>query len=219
MSSKRILCIAKFGKKHHLENMLKNGVLHMKRLRAFQDIEHQEIGDTNEGLSHLWQPEQIVVEINGVKLEDLSGPVRLVEDNSYNPHIFCMYAITEDHLSKKVGEYIDERCFEFGDTVLVIINAPKFQEQIRTKLKEVGGKISGGLVEYVPYDEHQGEMGPYRKFDYHKHQSEFRIVYESNIQDDVLDLEIGSLEGIAKIYPSREFNKLIEIQNKPNKTN
>ena len=214
MNNKGVYCIAKFGEYNHLEKMLLNGVLHMKRLRAFQNIEHKEIGDKNDGLSHIYQPNKIALEINGEKITGLAGPIKLAEDISFNPHIFCTYAITEKHLLLESGNYIDEKCFDFGDSVLIITDYTKFRERISKKLKQIGGYITSDLVEYVPYDSYHGEMGPFRKFDYHIHQSEYRFVYNSNQKDDTFDFEIGNIEDIATIFPSIESNKLIKFREK-----
>lgn len=211
LKDRRLFALMKFGERKYLESMRKTGALHMKRLRAFQDIEHKEIGDKNEGISHTWQPDKIRLEVNGIKLERLVGPIRIVDDHSYNPHIFCMYAITDKHLKKQPISYIDKRCLEFGDSVLVITDGTEFLRRIVDKHKTLGGKITSDLVAYVSYDGYSGEMGPFKKFDYHSHQSEYRLVYESKNIDVAYDYVIGSLEDIAEIYSSNEINELIEI--------
>ena len=213
MSDNNFYFLLKFGEREHLNKMLIHGVLHMKRLRSFQKIEHSEIGDKNEGISHCWQPDQIIVEVGGKKLEGIIGPVKITEEADGNPYVFCMYGITPDHFNKEPGKYIDEKCLEFGDSVLVITNGKEFKRRILESYNKMGGKIKTGAVSYVDHNSYSGKMGAFRKFDYHSHQSEFRIVYQNNSKDDVLNFNIGSIEDIAAIYPSNKINSLIKMEN------
>lgn len=146
-----------------------------------------------------------------MEIDGIVGPIRIVETSAYNPLIFCVYGFTNECI-KEDGSHIEPRCCEFGEHAVVITDVKKFYQTIGDAFKKVGnGTIKAQLVEYVSYDEHHGEMGPFRKYDDFSHQSEFRFAYEDKNLDPTYTLEIGSLEGVATLCPSDQANSLLEV--------
>jgi hypothetical protein len=211
MEDRKLYFLVKFGQYTFMKQLFDTGSIYMQRLRAFQDVEHDQIGDKNEGLSHALQPSQVALKINDLDVAGIVGPIRIVETNAYNPLIFCLYGFTNDCIDKN-NNHIDARCCEFGDYAVVITDVKKFYQMIGDAFKNVGnGTIKAQLVEYVSYNEHHGEMGPFRKYDNFSHQSEFRFVYEDKGLAPTDTLEIGCLDGVAILCPSDQVNDLIKI--------
>lgn len=211
MEDRRLYFLVKFGKYEFMKQLFDNGSIYMQRLRAFQGIEHAQIGDKHEGLSHSLQPSQVFLEVNGVRIDGVVGPVRIVDDTSYNPLIFCLYGFTNECINES-GKHIDARCCEFGEYAVVITDVKEFYKKIVDAFQKVGnGKAEARLIEYVSYNGHHGEMGPFKKYDYFEHQSEFRLVYEDNELAPTFILNVGSLDGVAILCRSDQVNDLIQV--------
>lgn len=212
MEDRNLYFLVKFGQYEFMKKLFETGSIYMQRLRTFQDIEHDQIGDKNEGLSHILQPEQVVLIVNGTEINDITGPIRIVETTAYNPFIFCLYGFTNECINES-GEHIDVRCQEFGDYAVVITDAKKFFQMIKDAFDNADiGNVEAQLVQYVSYGEHHGEMGAFRKFDKFSHQSEFRLVYENESLEPTYSLDIGSLEEVATLCSSDQVNSLIKVK-------
>ena len=62
--------IIKFGEAEHIKELYENGTIFMQRAENYAKIEHDEIGDKHENLSHLYQPEYLTsVKINGEEIK------------------------------------------------------------------------------------------------------------------------------------------------------
>ncbi|EJK99548.1 hypothetical protein Pchl3084_4778 [Pseudomonas chlororaphis subsp. aureofaciens 30-84] len=60
IEDRKLYFLVKFGQYKFMKQLFDTGFIYMQRLRALQDIEHDQIGDKNEGLSHALQPDQVV---------------------------------------------------------------------------------------------------------------------------------------------------------------
>jgi hypothetical protein len=213
MSDPKVVFLAKFGKPKYMEALQSEGEIYMQRLRAFKEIEHLQIGDKNEGLSHSFQPDKIQLLVNGEVIEGILGAIKTVDSTAYDPFIFCLYAFTTHHLEKKTRPFIDERCKEFGESVLVFNNKEALFSRIRKAVEALASSsLNGQLVEYVNCDSYHGEMGVFRKYSEYQHQSEFRLVLDNHDKEKFFKLNVGSLKDITQLLPSDEFDKLIEIK-------
>lgn len=209
MKDRKLYFLIKFGQYRFMKELFDNGSIYMQRLRKFNDIEHEQIGDKNEGVSHAFQPDKTIIKVNDWEVEGIVGPIRIVENLAYNPLIFCLYGFTDDCIDEG-NNHIDARCCEFGDYAVVITDVNKFYQMIRDALKKLGkGVMEAQLVEYVSYKKYHGEMGVFRKYDCFSHQSEFRFVYEENGSAPTDTLKIGCLNGVAILCPSDRVNGLI----------
>lgn len=205
------LCLIKIGEKEYMQELVEYGALFFQRLSIYQELEQKERGDPNENLSQSLQPDKIKVTINNRILSDLAGPVQ-IRIGGESPLAYCMYSITSDHLGVQDGNYIDQRCFEFGNTAVVITDGTEFFNRIVEACKLSNLEIKGQLVEYVDFNSFHGEMGPFKKYEqWFKHQSEFRFILNSDITEDSFKLKIGSIKDITQIQDVEELNKVIKI--------
>jgi hypothetical protein len=101
--SKTIFALVKFGKREHLEQLRGRGLLYMKSLAAFRDLESDAArGDPFEGWDTVIQPRDIgeftskhpLVSQFVVPPLDLAGPVRIGLDRTVSCNVYCMSAIT-----------------------------------------------------------------------------------------------------------------------------
>jgi hypothetical protein len=201
----------KFGQYQFMKELYDSGQIFMQRWRTFRNIEHDQIGDRNEGLSHAIQASNIIAEFNGKKAEgEPIGPLRCTFNPSYNPMIFCLYCFTDRNFNES-GSQIDPRCCGFGEYAVVITNIEKFNEMLLDALESSSrGNVHSQLIDYVPYYNYQGEMGPFRKYDDFKYQSEYRFVYESEDTAPTHTLQIGSLKEVAILCPSEQVHQLVK---------
>lgn len=211
MNKHRPLCLIKFGKKKDMRELVDNGVLYFQRLSTYQKSEDAERGDENENLSHSWQSNKIKLEINGQIISGIVGPVRIRNYNE-NPLAYCMYSITTAHIDMPDGKFIDEKCYKFGDTAVVIMNGSEFLSRIKAACESIGAGYKGKLVEYVDYNLYHGEMGPFKKYkQWFGHQSEFRFLLHSDSTDKDFKLTLGSLSDITQTWEVSRLNKLLKI--------
>lgn len=204
--------LIKFGEYRYLKPLMEDGVLYMQALRNYAEIEHDQIGDPNEGLSYSLT-ENVKVEVDGVELPEIVGPVRVVDTTAYNPLIYCMYSLAPENV-KPNGNTIDPRCCGFGDYAVIMKDDSEFYTRFANVFQEnCKGILKGDLVKYVDYESFNGEMGAFRKYDTFEYQREYRYVWEnSNLNANAVTIEIGSLTDIASLVPSEKLNSLIKIR-------
>ena len=120
-------------------------------------------------VSHSYQLSRISMSVNG-KPFPLKGPgnCTIDTDPQFNPFIYCMYALTTKHLLCQEGQYIDDECFSFGDTAIIINDVMKFYERLKNACIQNKFNIEAKTIEYVDQELHDDKMGPFRKFDYFK---------------------------------------------------
>ena len=97
---------------------------------------------------------------------------------------------------------VDERNAEWGTHAVVILDVPTFLSRAGAAFRRLSLGYSEGLVDYVP-DDHAGELGAFRKRELFRFQSEFRFAAHGHA-DDVLSVEIGSLEDITTLVEAKD---------------
>jgi hypothetical protein len=194
----------KFGARKYMELLLNEGLLHMRSLSYFIDLEDDDNrADSEEGLAALFQGQLITIEMAGHTLDGVvSASVR--RDTTEHFNVYCMYALKDDSL------YVDPLNIGFGDTVVIIYRLGEFYRRLQTALAGRGYKCD--FVEYIDPTLHHGELGPFRKFNKYKHQSEYRILLRDGSPDPV-DVRLGSLRDIAQIHDSATINEQIRLTN------
>lgn len=210
-----VISIIKFGEKKYINELYENGTVFMQRLYNYQKIEHTEIGDKNEGITHLFQANQVKsFTINGTEIEPI-GSIKILESNSYNPFVYCTYALRESHFKNGIN-CIDKRCLEFGDAALLITDIDKFYSLLKNAITEEDGLYSN-LVSYVDEKTYNGNMGIFKKLNNYKHQSEHRIVLESSCKSQNIKLNVGSLKEISYMVDTKKLlDTLKKNGNRPN---
>ncbi|HZZ16874.1 MAG TPA: hypothetical protein VFE08_13030 [Candidatus Sulfotelmatobacter sp.] len=139
--SKNIFALVKFGKREHLEQLRGRGLLYMKSLAAFRDLESDAArGDPFEGWDTVIQPRDIgeftfkhplVGQL--VVPSELVGRVRIGLGRTASSNVFCMSAITGP-----IDGGFDQRLFEFPDTdsLIVVLNPSEFVRRASLAAKE-----------------------------------------------------------------------------------
>lgn len=193
-----------------MKALIEDGAIYMQSLRNYIDIEHDQIGDPDEGLS-LSLTKDVKVEIDGVDIPGVIGPVRVVDSTEYNPPIYCMYSLAPEHVIPN-GNTIDPRCCGFGDYAVLMKNDNEFNRRLSNVFEEnCSGFLKGDLVRYVNREAYSGEMGAFKKYDNFSYQHEYRYVWEkSDLNASAVTLTIGDLRDIAVLVPSEKLNSLIK---------
>lgn len=169
--------VAKFVSKEEYADQLLQGQLYMRPAKFFRDLEREKgagQGDAHEG--------EIFPDFAMFK-------------NIYYP-IYCLYTITqEDIVDGKV--VIDKQVVEdFGceDGFVVIIDFEKFDEELHHAETEDGGllgskvkygQISRDLIEFLIKSDTPESLRI--KKDRFKHQKEYRIILEKNLDEEYPD--------------------------------
>jgi len=197
-----------------MEDFRKNGTMFMNTLEYFRTLEGKgDVGDKDEGLGSCWQSARVNVKITDQdgksttlsKDNGLTGQIITRDNNVDSSNLFCMYAIK--YCGKK--PVIDERNFDFGDTYVCITSGKEFINRLRTAAKKARIHIVGNLVEYVPRDTHNGEMGVFRKFLPYGYQSEYRFIINPGFSMPY-KLVLGDIFDITTVGKAREINDHIE---------
>lgn len=183
--------VIRIGKEKYMEDLFYKGEILLRRLSYYRNHENKEVGDENEGISYLYQAHEVKsMKVNEAEV-DIVNQVRIKLNDSPNPFIYCMYGIySNDQIID-----IDDKCKEFGDTAIIITDIGKFRDRIYNVTKS----LKSNKVKYVPYTKYNGEMNYFTKIDNYKHQKEFRLCIESQIEKDEMLITIGSIEDIAII--------------------
>lgn len=200
--------LIKFGKREHVEQFRAEGRLYMNSLPYFWQLdEDDQRGDPFDGLDHVSRGQNTVIHV-GSDPQSMR-PIRVTSyefttspDDAAGINIFCMYAAYPER-----GRWpVHSSVLALGDSAVVVHNLTEFLRRLRLNLEvnQIVGKAQ--LVEYVE-DQHDGELGPFRKHQRFTGQSEWRLVtYGGN--GGVRSLTLGSLEDISDVLPSTGVNDL-----------
>ena len=165
--------------------------------------------DPDEHLGSLYQSDQVTIRIGGQIIGGVSGPVRIRQNFDECSYVLCMTAVTDRDLNKAGGNFkLDKRLLGLGDAAVVVTDPGEFQHRLKVAIDKVpwlrahpgsGGKASG-LVEYVDFSKHHGDIGPFRKSVEFRYQHEWRLALidvEKANQDDHLFLDVGDISDIT----------------------
>ncbi len=214
--------LLKFGQREHLQAFRETGLLYMNSQRYFAErglASDAVRADRFEGSDRIIQPWDIkrmtFSQKDGPPLEILPpqfvGPVLISFGGDHAWNIFCMFALTYPFPST----LIDERNFAFGDSFIMVLNTQAFIDRTRKAAVAAGFGWKCGPVEYLDYEKHSGETGPFRKPQEFAFQKEFRIAVRPGSRDPIL-LKVGDLTDITTpIFTLAKINTLIEIRNRP----
>lgn len=218
--SEEILGLVKFGCRENMEDFRRNGTMYMNTVDYFRTLEGMgDIGDVNEALHSCYQSDRISIKMtthDGQSIlltteSGLTGQVLTGFNVAGAQNIFCMYALRCCG-SKPV---IDPRNFENGrDTYVCITNGRLFLERVRTVAKAERLRISGGLVKYVPRDDHHGPMGEFKKFASYQYQNEYRFVLSPGFSEPYR-LVLGDISDITIIGDAKDINDHMEFRELP----
>ena len=206
--------LVKFGKHEHICQLRDQGLLHMKPISYFRQIEDEELrGDRYEGIAGVHRGDSGTA----TPENDLEHPfiinkweLLLELPQLERMNIFCLCAVRPS-----MGSFpVDDKNFRFGDYALVLVNPQEFINRISSKLKSLHIDHKADLVEYVSED-YTGEMGPFKKLSRFAYQSEWRLTCSGCSGEDI-QIPIGDIKDICIVVKSIEVNqKLSEILNIP----
>jgi len=196
--------LGKVGRREHMYSLYTKGIVYMSRISAFAKMEGNVRGDRNEGLFAYFSGSNSTLKVT-VKTDTMSMELPIVSSSiqgAIRDHAaYCMYAVPLTEDLRVVESALrplahDSRIREFGDLLVLITDTEEFARRLVKAAKVAGYGLAGRLVDYVSQD-YCGDMGPFRKLDNYKYQSEWRAVTRAPIPDKPLILELGSLTDIA----------------------
>lgn len=218
-----------FSEPSHADQFL-DGLLYMNSLDYFvrlEECENTGRGDRHEGVSAWLQPNEIQLEINGIRIEseDLAGPVFLQPNRHLAQSIFCMHAgyvggNTPSEFATTVefeqAVKIPQKNISLGQYSAVITNVKEFLQRVKAAAGKQNVALRGQLVNYYDPTIFHGHFAeedtPFRKQIRFAHQREYRLV--ANRQDSdasPYSLDIGSLRDIAHMISIETLNANIKI--------
>lgn len=229
-----ILCLARvFSKEQYALDFLLRGKFRCNTLRYFKDYKEEalnNIGDTNEGiLFNIARDSGAILKMRPKGAEEWVEldfqHLRYHSDSVLTNNIFCMYApnlgFDEKYSKEEIEQVvkIQEEAEKLGQYMVVIIKPEIFFERLKVEVvNKRKHQLKMGLIQYVnlenSFDLNHENPGFYKSDEY-SHQKEYRIMIDDGKCEDLyMDLEIGSLDDIAFMIPTRDFNSSIKVANK-----
>jgi hypothetical protein len=123
--------LLKFGIRQHLEELRNDGLLYMRSLGEFTNLESDVArGDSFEGVTEVIQPHHVTdfffeapgfgrIEINP---SDLGGPVQVAKFETASCNVYCMFAIT----GPVDGQLLNSQNLQFGDSFVLVLGPGEF---------------------------------------------------------------------------------------------
>ena len=208
-----IFTFLKFGRKQDLQEFRNEGLLYMRPLAEFAELEESETGrgDRFEGTTNLIQPGKLIFDTGPLGLgqiiaqpSDLAGPVRIILNRTKSCDVYCMVA-PPMRGDEEMVELVSSEVIKFGEAFVMVTNVTEFIRRVVLATYDKKNAVSGleyGLVDYYNSDEDSGEVGRFRKRSKYAYQNEFRIVVKPGSREP-RRLLIGSLLDITSdIFPS-----------------
>lgn len=237
MASKVVAFVKLFSNESHADQFIK-GVLYMRRLRYFQQLEAPEKddgrADAHEAPVSWHQPDRIELVLgfpgfDPIKIgkNDLAGPLFITRNFYSDMHLFCLTALSipdpsllqggHDEVQAKLQAAIqlDARCLEFGPHA-VIVSAERFLPHLRQSLERCNHWFKADIVDYYDETTFHGEFAaedvPFRKQSRFAYQKEFRVCLQTpTAGDEPLTFEIGDMSNFAIKVRSADINASIKV--------
>ncbi|MDC5130602.1 hypothetical protein V8P95_19045 [Acinetobacter baumannii] len=217
-----------FSKEEYAKDFINNGKFRLNTLNFFKgyDEEHaNNIGDVYEGIRYRATAEQevkVTIEYNGKREEIEVQEVYSHDNYVLNNNVFCLYAPSVDIEKKYTLEAMreivafQEDAEKLGDYLVIITNPDEFFERVRKTILKLGYTLKRGLVEYVDFNNPVHvpiEKIGFVKSDEFSHQKEYRLMVDDgrNI-DEYIELQIGPLNDIAFLIPTKDFNQSLNFE-------
>lgn len=203
--------LIKFGKKEHLEPLLKEGLIYMRNIDYFRQYEAQQPkhlrGDRYEGYESISQNQTLFFPDTRSLIENITiwGT-----NHTFKGYIYCLYAL----FPSQSLNTIDNRMADFGEYALIIQNPNEFINRIKKYGEENNLFPNWDKVRYYDESKKNGLLTPFMKRSLYSYQSEARIYIHSKTPKEYFTFKLGSLEDIAYIVESSTlFNPLKDDAN------
>lgn len=217
-----------FSKEEYAKDFINNGKFRLNTLNFFKGYEEEHannIGDVYEGIRYRATAEQevkVTIEYNGKREEIEVQEVYSHDNYVLNNNVFCLYAPSVDIDKKYTLEAMreivafQEDAEKLGDYLVIITNPDEFFERVRKTILKLGYTLKRGLVEYVDFNNPVHvpiEKIGFVKSDEFSHQKEYRLMVDDgrNI-DEYIELQIGPLNDIAFLIPTKDFNQSLNFE-------
>lgn len=217
-----------FSKEEYAKDFINNGKFRLNTLNFFKGYEEEHannIGDVYEGIRYRATAEQevkVTIEYNGKREEIEVQEVYSHDNYVLNNNVFCLYAPSVDIEKKYTLEAMreivafQEDAEKLGDYLVIITNPDEFFERGRKTILKLGYTLKRGLVEYVDFNNPVHvpiEKIGFVKSDEFSHQKEYRLMVDDgrNI-DEYIELQIGPLNDIAFLIPTKDFNQSLNFE-------
>jgi hypothetical protein len=238
MTALKVVAFVKFFSDESHADQFIQGILFMRRLRYFRQLEAQENddgrSDAHEAAVSWHQPDRIelVLDFPGfepikINKNDLASPLFITRNFYSDLHLFCMSALLIPDPSLLQGDHnevqaklqaafqIDARCLDFGPHA-VIVSAEKFLPHLRQSLERCNHWFKADMVDY--YDEttfhgdFAAEDAPFNKQSRFAYQKEFRLCLQTlTAGDEPLTFDIGDMSAFAIKVRSADINTSLKV--------
>lgn len=211
------MALMKLGSKEHMEQF-RTGLLYMNTLSYFRELEADAArADRFEGVDSILQPKDLgesyidsgIPSIGRIDIrrEDLGDPITIAMNRTLRCNLFCLYAVT-----KPAKEFLFPAQHEwFGDSLVLVKNAPEFLIRVAKAAKEQKLTIQGAQVEYYDENDYSGQVGRFKKSSRFAYQNEFRIAIEAGV-DGPFRFEIGDIHDItSEVIPFEQADEHLKF--------
>lgn len=223
-----IAFIIKLGKKEHLMEIL-DGVFRFTKLRKYQEMEIQEIGDKLEGTESIFYPDENIDEIyfdhpvldSGKDINIAKGIKCIVNNPDNNCYILCLSYFTLADV--ECGHILDNKLRNNDwslnndwSHILLFKEDKDIISILKDKLSNYNFKT--GLVKYYDRKISQDNLGIFSKSTEFQHQREIRIAIkpdilnDSNIQiidENTISIDIGYHFNKSSIIGTEDIHRFI----------
>ena len=105
---------------------------------------------------------------------------------------------------------------KLGEYMVIILNSQEFFNRFSRAVDKMGCRARGHLIEYrdftQPVSLKDDEIGFVKRLEY-AHQNEYRIMLDTGRNtDEFVDMEIGTLNDIAILIDTKDFNDSFKIE-------
>lgn len=220
-----------FSKERYADDFISKGRFRLNTVNFFKnyiDEYENNIGDENEGLIFKYLKEHGASlnlkygdsTLENIDYESLSAHSAAV----LNHKIFCMYSPSaQSDREFAISELhdliaIQEDAEKLGGFMVIIKKPEVFFRRVEDQLKKLGYGCKSGFIKYVDFNQpiqiEPKMIGFTKSLEFH-HQEEFRLMVDDGKNlDEHLDLEVGSLEDIAFMIATKEFNSCLKVISK-----
>jgi len=216
-----IMYLAKFFEIDEHADQFVRGNIYCNTLRKFKKMEDKRFpgrADSDEGTTRWLQPDEVDIQIAGVRVTGLAGPVQVQMNWLNDVHVFCMvaghtgtldvqYFSTEDLRQELI---IPRGCLDLGQHLVMVTDVTEFINRMDAAVQETDYRYAHGLVKYYDPETFHGEFrnmeAVFRKQDHYSYQREFRFAFETGRMDNhPLTIEIGDISDITARMSSSDL--------------
>jgi hypothetical protein len=200
-----LFALVKFGQKAHIQALFEKGQIYMNHVSEFVKIEDSKLrGDEYEVLLSAEQIYNLEVSLQGRIIGTAGTGEIFIKNDLPVGNIYSMYALS--HVPDLSLLKVDERCKEFGDSCLIILDVAEFIKRIEQAVSESDRKLIYSPVEYENMQTYIGKWSLFKKPLEYNYQKEFRLVVKQEEFVGPVIYEIGPLDDIAVMLESASIS-------------